>query len=199
MTEHMNKFEDTKRGPLDDPIDAALAKYAAVEPRPGLEERILANLKAQDRSSSGMAWWHWAGVVAAAIVLATLLVWRLEKPQRRIVQQTPNSRQEMQPKVAVNTPQAKSDRPIKRASSRPPRRHAAAALVVATSEPKLDRFPSPQPLSEEELALARYVSQFPREATLIARAQEDYEKEIQRQMNDERSDTDFSDYDLKER
>ena len=37
------------------------------------------------------------------------------------------------------------------------------------SGPKLDQFPSPQPLSEQEQMLASYVAQFRPQAVLIAR------------------------------
>jgi hypothetical protein len=36
--------------------------------------------------------------------------------------------------------------------------------------PKLDQFPSPQPLSEQEKILANYVARFHDEALLVARA-----------------------------
>jgi hypothetical protein len=65
--------------------------------------------------------------------------------------------------------------------------------------PKLDQFPSPQPLSEQELALARYVHDFPREATLIALAQAEHEKEIQQEMEDASSQTNNHDSEQQER
>ena len=55
----INKFDNTGQPPLDDQLEAALAKYAAVEPRTGLEERILANLKSRPSSSTRVAWWRW--------------------------------------------------------------------------------------------------------------------------------------------
>jgi hypothetical protein len=68
-------------------------------------------------------------------------------------------------------------------------RHRRAAFLAS---PKLDQFPSRQPLSAEELALARYVQSFPREATLIAHAQEEFELEIQKEMNNAGSQTQAS-------
>jgi hypothetical protein len=56
--------------------------------------------------------------------------------------------------------------------------------ALAAAEPKLERFPSPQPLTQEELALVRYVQSFPQEATLIAQAQEEFELETQKLMNE---------------
>jgi len=41
--------------------------------------------------------------------------------------------------------------------------------VVAAVNPKLDQFPSPQPLTEQEKILASYVARFHAQAVLIAR------------------------------
>lgn len=71
-------------------------------------------------------------------------------------------------------------------------------MVVATG-PKLDQFPSPQPLTEQELALARYVREFPQEADLIATAQVENEKAIQQKMQDTRSETEGYDSNQQER
>ena len=43
-------------------------------------------------------------------------------------------------------------------------------FIVASANTKLDRFPSPQPLSEQEKILASYVEKYPEEAVLLARA-----------------------------
>jgi hypothetical protein len=44
----------------------------------------------------------------------------------------------------------------------------------------MDRFPSPQPLTQEELLFADYARHFPKEATLIAQEQQSFEQEIRR-------------------
>jgi hypothetical protein len=59
------------------------------------------------------------------------------------------------------------------------RRPTSAKLAA---DPKLDVFPSPQPLSEQELALARYVRNFPSDAKLVAQAQAASEKEVLTRM-----------------
>ena len=46
-------WQAAERDPLDRDLDAALAKYAAVEPRAGLEDRVLANLRAERGQRSG--------------------------------------------------------------------------------------------------------------------------------------------------
>ena len=71
----MNEFKNPSRTPLDEQLDAILAKYAAVEPRTGLDERILANLKSRERASAPVAWPRWAGALAAALLVAISLLW----------------------------------------------------------------------------------------------------------------------------
>ena len=66
--------------------------------------------------------------------------------------------------------------PIRTKVQRRPR-----AEVVATA-PKLDVFPSPHPLSDQELALARYVRNFPADAKAVAKEQADSEKEVLAKM-----------------
>jgi hypothetical protein len=43
----------------------------------------------------------------------------------------------------------------------------------------LDHFPSPRPLSREEVLLARYAQHFPKEAVLIAQQQDKFQQEIE--------------------
>ena len=50
-------------------LDAVLAKYAAAEPRAGLEERILANLRAEQTHGPDRTWWRWAIAGALAVVV----------------------------------------------------------------------------------------------------------------------------------
>src|ERR1700677_648838 len=59
---------------LDREIGAALAKYAAIEPRAGLEERVLANFRAQREHTAAQVWglWQTLGVAAAVLVVAAL-------------------------------------------------------------------------------------------------------------------------------
>jgi hypothetical protein len=57
---------------LDRTLDAVLSRYASVEPRAGLEERILANLRTADAPTSAHAWWTWrmAAVLSAVLMIA---------------------------------------------------------------------------------------------------------------------------------
>src|SRR5258708_9894126 len=62
------RFEDEV---LDRELDLALAKYTGVA-TPGLEERILATMKAERDQAAAHAWWYWPKV--AALVAALVIV-----------------------------------------------------------------------------------------------------------------------------
>ncbi len=191
-----------KSDELDQMLGAALAKYAAVEPRAGLEERVLATLRAGQARVPDRAWWRWGmmAAVAAVVVVAVFLAWRAERaphgPTHTAVMQ--HGALQTWTQVTANGAQH-GVHPQAAGPARKTTRHHALMPVMLAAQPKLDRFPSPQPLSEQEQALARYVSEFPQEAALISRAQEDYEKEIQQKMKAASSETEGNDSDQKER
>ena len=168
MTNHEHIHKANRGTPLDDQLDAALAKYAAVEPRAGLEERILAHLQVERTRPTHAAWWRWATVAACALVLAALLAWRLDRSgQNRVVRHPAIPQRQVQSQVEANA--ANTRRP-----SPPPmrkhRRNAEQAPATVAAQPKLDQFPSPQPLSAQEKLLADYVADHPEQAVLMAQA-----------------------------
>jgi hypothetical protein len=168
-------FRGAEHGMLDQALDAALAKYAAVEPRSGLNERILANLQAEQMRVPERAWrrWGFAAAVAAVIVVAVALAWKSGPAQQQIVvhpSPTLQSPQQSPPQVEAN------DQHVGVESATTPKhrttvRHSQSVVstVVATANPKLDVFPSPQPLSEQERILMSYVADFHDQAVVIAR------------------------------
>lgn len=175
MTDLMHNSEPTGGSRLDDHLDAALARYTTVEPRAGLEDRILAHLNAERRRPAGVAWCQWTGVAATAIaiVIVALLVWRAGKPLRdRAVHHSPRPQQEIKQPIVVKNSETTPSGTEPRRNQRP-RRHAARTPVLVATEPKLDQFPSPQPLTEAERMLADYVGRYHDEAVLIARAREE--------------------------
>ena len=152
-------------------IDSALAGQH-VEPREGLEQRILANLRAQPALRP---WWRWmwvpAVVAAALLLIAGLRVIRTSEPRSKpvIVEKAP---------PAVTTPQA----PVMVAGRPAP--HPAPRRVVATaatpSLPRQQTFPSPAPLSEEETMLLALLRRNRAEAVLVAQTQESERERIQK-------------------
>jgi hypothetical protein len=172
---------------LDRALDAALAKYAAIEPRAGLEERVLANLHAEHIRRIDHAWWRWGlGTMAVAVLVLTVAwVWRSGRPaQPRIANERPVAKQDL-PKSGAqvagqdgNAVRPRPPHPLRSTSA-----HPAHSAVVVSDGPKLDQFPSPQPLSDQEKILANYVSEYPEHAALIAQArmemlQRDQEEEL---------------------
>ncbi len=161
---------------LDRELDGALAQYAAVEPRPGLEERVLANLLAERKQAWARSWWQWgaAAAVAAMLLVTSTVLWRSGESRDHFAPQALNSKQDNGAdgtRVTANggrdlTPLSHPALPAKKAARI--RRHSAA--VVTASGPRLDQFPSPQPLSEQEKILERYVSRYPEYAALVAQA-----------------------------
>ena len=168
--------QDLETDLLDRQLDAALSNYAAVEPRTGLEQRILANLRAEREHAALQPWWHWpaAGALMAGILLTAFIAWRSEKQVQNIAAQSAPTTVKTtgQPAMqATNHSGSAVIRPRHAGSGKQRGRHATShPLPVEVSAPKLDQFPSPRPLSEQEQTLARYVAKYPEHASLIAQA-----------------------------
>jgi hypothetical protein len=160
---------------LDRELDAALAQYGAVEPRAGLEQRVLTNLQAEREKMAARTWWRWPATVALAaavtIVVGASLVWRSAKTPPLVSADHPPTRVQSGgqdgPVLAEdvrNLPPLNSSA-WRKQTNRDRRRQPAVA-----AGPKLEQFPSPQPMSEQEKILASYVAQYPEHAALIAEA-----------------------------
>jgi hypothetical protein len=204
------RFRASENSELDRALDAALAKYTAVEPRTGLEERVLAGLRSCQAEVPHYSWWRWglAGALAAIFVAALFLGLKPSKPSPRQIASHPST-QEPSPivpqaaVVAENRPQAAQPTVIPTRSahrrstaarstatrSTTARSTAARLMASAKANPKLDAFPSRRPLSKQELALARYVRDFPEQAIIVAQAQAELDAEIQKEMQADASDS----------
>jgi hypothetical protein len=158
---------------LDRQLDMALAKYAG-EARPGLEERILATVKAEREQAVAHGRWYWpkvAALVAAVVtVVAASLVWRSWTHTTDTAHNPSSPVQEgKRPQTGPNAAHRTPGHPI--ASSESNRRdHGPHVPVVVAAEPKLEQFPSARPLSDQEKILASYVTRYPEHAMLIAQA-----------------------------
>jgi len=164
-----------KQDEFDRMLDAALAKYAAVEPRTGLEERVLASLRAEQARVPDHAWWRWSAMaaVAAAIVVAVALSLRSDKPSHPVVANHPptpiQARKERGTEI-ISIGQGSGSRPARPSTERKPEMRPSPPEGVIARAPKLEQFPSPQPLSEQEKLLQNYVAENPEQAVLLARA-----------------------------
>lgn len=152
---------------FDRALDAALAKHASVEPRAGLEQRILANLRTAEVRAGHRTWiWGFGAAIAAVIVVTGAIAWRSSTPRHAPLAGHPPTAQQMPAQVANHIQNTVP--PRKRVSR--PRIGRRAQQETTVANPKLDVFPSPLPLSEQEKLLAIYVGQFPEHAALIAEA-----------------------------
>lgn len=164
--------KDQIRKSISHDLDAALAKYAAVEPRSGLEERILAGLRAEPAKIPSRALWQWGTAVAvvALLAVAAVLVGKSREAQHEMVQHRPATPERALPSSAQVVSSRQDDAhlarplPARTKAGNPPRRAIETAAL-----PMLDQFPSPQPLSEQEKILANYVAANHQQAVLLAR------------------------------
>src|SRR3954464_13882207 len=158
---------------IDEMLDSLLANYSSAEPRSGLETRILANLHEAEKTPQG--WWSfkwiWAGVFAAAIVIAMALVsgrHRVTLPTNTVVEtRQPAPQPQIQPHAPV-APQIAAKGHRRKPSAVPASQHSAT--LARSQRPAV--FPTPTPLSEQERLLLSYYSHTPREE-LIAQSHPD--------------------------
>jgi hypothetical protein len=169
----LNRNEDAY---LDQWLDRALQHYGDIEPRAGLEMRILANLASEERKQvQGRAWIAASVCVAVAVIVAAVLIVGLHLHQSGVA------------KVPVNAvPLAAAHNSGDQHSSvakviKPQRRNRGTRAAVSSMlpTPMLPQFPSRRPLSEQERLLQEYVTQFPDQARLVARQQAETELEME--------------------
>lgn len=167
------------RDELDRLLDSVLATYADPGPDSGLASRILSRLAAEAGPAPRRRWLPWViALPAAAVLLLFILLSGPETNHRAVApKQARVSQQPPAAPQAANRP-APSAAPIRRAGTplgKPRPRRAALAAHWAPL-PKLDFFPTPQPLSPEEQALvefAAHASKSDRESLLKAKEQAD--------------------------
>ncbi len=165
---------------LDFQLDAALSSYGDPGPESGLEERVLARLAAVASGSRIPAlklpmrrrWLHWA--LAVPVGAAALLLWfppaglhRGAAPEQSESRKVARNSERSDPtlRAAHSASDAVSAQSLPRRSGPRSRRlsnngrpELAGTVADKTALPKLDVFPTPQPLSEEEQALVTVAS-----------------------------------------
>jgi hypothetical protein len=187
-------------------MDAALEQRRNVEPRPGLEARVLANLTAAGTQAIPRPWLHlWSGrnrlvAVAVAAILIFAVAYALRPTHRESKQvaqgkPTPSvsspsaangSGASALPGAASQMANAQSER--RRTS---PGRESAPTTVAhvsrrdGTQAPRLAQFPAPAPLSSQEQLLLRYVQETPREELIAVMRENQILQERSRQLEAE--------------
>lgn len=170
-------------------VDGALGRALgpqAVEPRPGLEDRILANLPAQ--AAARRPWWEWIWIpaLAAAAVLAIVIGMRVMEKQSPAPQQVKKSVEVPKQDVAKRPegPVIKKATPPRVIAKQAPGRRMVAGPKVEIARatpsheyPRQAVFPAPLPLTDQERLLLAFVNrQRPQAELMAAEQQADREK-----------------------
>lgn len=171
---------------VDSVLDRAL-RPQLVEPRPGLEERILANLPTQPQRGP---WWQWMWIpaLAAAALLAVVIGMRVlhreapapieskktvQQPKQEIaVRPEPPARDSVAPRKEVATHSGST-------SARKPRAEVVAA-ALRQDLPRQAVFPAPVPLTDQERLLLALVNRQRPEAELLAAEQQAQRERVQK-------------------
>jgi hypothetical protein len=180
-----NPDRNPDKDALDLELDAVLAKFTTAEPRSRLEERILANLRIEQKRAAERSWWRWpaATALAAVIALTVFGAWRSRKPVQNVTALHPPAT------VLSNTHHGTQVANNSERGSIPLRELSTLGELsrrrLKPRSPKLDQFPSPQPLSEQEKMLTEYVAGHHQQAILVARARmAELKKDWQEEMEE---------------
>jgi len=167
---------------LDQWLDSALARRGAVEPRLGLERRVLARLAAESQPAQSN-WLRGGGLGLATAASLTLLIWfgwlqlGPVAPMSKVFSPPANGLTFV-PSVNASRVQARHPRDLARRQNV----KSGSGTVQLSTPARLLTFPSPAPLNEQEKLLARYVREFPDKAQPMARAQTELRKQDEREM-----------------
>ena len=143
---------------VDDLLDASLLCYRSEEPRAGLENRILANVRASDRALQPHRWvWAWTLAASAAVLIVAVVVLRFtSRPASRTATTLP-ALQTIAPKTETPKVVAVAP-PVTRIPRTPSQRPQTATAKLRRPE----QFPTPAPLSEVERLMLAYLAQTPK-------------------------------------
>jgi hypothetical protein len=152
-----------ERDELDRLIDAELSRYA--EPRAGLEQRILARIDTEPPARFRIfgAWERWAlaGAIAAAIILSIGVPLSMRQNGTTVSTAGGRATHSREPisanmNVPATHPEVRLSKQPDNSAQRTPRRSRTIEVTQHATLPKLDLFPTLQPLSESEHVVTRF-------------------------------------------
>ncbi len=152
-------------------IDEALKRHSLVEPRFGLEQRILSKLAERQLAVRRTRWLAVLvpAALALAVVVAMLFGHKMQTPYPLVAVKEIPPAPSQQAALPERQP-LKAGRTISASRLRSVR---PSGVPKTESIPRMARFPSPQPLSTQEQLLVRYVTQHPKEAVQFAKLQQE--------------------------
>ena len=149
--------------PLDRLIDSALGTYANPDSESELARRALVRIAAEGGRRRTRRWLPWIIALPVAASLLILMTFFGSKPTRRTASGTNQARvsqpardsaigaEPLFPAHSAATQHAGASRPQTRASH-------VVSIAKTSALPKLDIFPTPQPLTPEEQTFATYAA-----------------------------------------
>jgi hypothetical protein len=144
---------------LDRQLRSALSTYG--DPGPGLDQRILTRISVQAIPTSPRRWLPWAIALPVAACLLILFVLSAHQQVPAPFGQANQVRQlQEHPIIAASRPALRPASPTS-LKIRVPEPQSVARAASPAPLPKLDVFPTPQPLTPQEQALAVYVRKAP--------------------------------------
>jgi len=164
--------------PVDDLLDSLLSRYSSAEPRPGLETRILANLRQAQERKPRLWMQPWLLGAGAALVSLALLLLLLLQP-RPSQHHAPIEAHKPEQRPKENDVSGQRSVTQRRVITRIERRGAIMKMddeiqgLPPSSRPAI--FPTPMPLSEQEGFMFLYLANTPKE-DLIAQGHREEEK-----------------------
>lgn len=153
-------------------LDEALAEYGKAEPRTGLEARMLARLSAEQSRSRRRLWWRIFALGTVAL-MAFAFAWTVHLGRKQ-VSESPVA------KGSVRAPDRGTNHDHHRLEESD--RHMPSGSRKRGKPARLEQFPSPTPLTDQEKMLALYVRDFPEKAALVARAQAELHRQDELEM-----------------
>lgn len=161
--------EKDRKMQIDDMLDSLLASYSSAEPRPGMETRILANLREAEKKAPQGWWnfkWTWVGLVTAAIIVTAMLISGRHQvaPSTNVIVKTSErgpQPEEIQPHAPIVRRETAKIHRHKPSTVRAVRQDAALALSQRPAN-----FPTPVPLSEQERMMFTYLENTPHEIVI---------------------------------
>lgn len=157
---------------LEQALDALLASYSRVEPRPGLETRVLASVRAEAEKKQPYSW-PLAWLCGATLTGALAMMFVMDDVHNYVTPEPPApvaSRWKLPP-LETASPAAHN---VAARNHRPPRHVSAAPTLVADVRQQV--FPTPVPLSQQERLVYRYLANTPKEE-LVAQGHPDNQLE----------------------
>lgn len=160
---------------LDRLVDLALTTYADPGPDSGLEQRVLLRIAGENRlvpALSHLGWfrtWRSLAIAAPLAACAILLIFAVSRFFHPSPQPPTVTRQIIAPAQSTHGSTSALTAHSTDLHEQNPVHHRPKSLLamhraLQASLPKLDQFPAPQPLTQEEKALIALATQYPNRA-----------------------------------